>query len=77
VALAARNEGDVKPPGWRLIMGEIIAVEQDQFIVMNRGEEITLNVNDNSRFWTPAEGEVGSDLLEVAGWMVGFAQNDE
>jgi hypothetical protein len=60
-----------------LIVGEIISVESNQFKMMSRTEEFTLNINDNSRFWIPAEGEVGSDSLEVGRRMVVFAQNAE
>jgi hypothetical protein len=74
---AATNNENLNPPRSRLIVGEIIAVESDQFKVMSRTAEFTLNITDNSRFWIPAEGAVGSDSLEVGRRMVVFAQNAE
>lgn len=77
ITLAAGEDGVVKSPGWRLIRGEIISVDQNQFVVKSRNQEITVNVTENSRFWIPGKGEVDYELIEVGRRIVGFAKNDE
>lgn len=81
VALAAGNAPQGKTPtartGHQAGLGQITALGDDQFTVqLQKGGSATLQVDENTRFLTPAEEAASFGDLAVGRWVMGVAKKE-